>query len=1066
VRFRGVLLFLVGFFSALASSAVAAPAGQVVPGNHQAAPRVTASPLGIPFPASRDPQQWQAWHQRVRAQLEARRNTRARANASGKGSSGIIETIAGAVPFQKPVNALQTGFGFVPGIVEDSAGNLYVASCDLGVVLKVDPSSNTTVYAGRPLAVGPATSTGDGGPATSARLPCPSGLAMDTANNLYISDNEIGTVRAVDGTTGIIQTIAGTPRQFGHSGDGGPGTAALLEYPTGVALDGQGNLFIEDLDYLWRLNLTTGIIQTLAGVGASTTGCNPSVSQTCAALETNFYFLGSNIAVSHGYLYAAPLFINYASGSLSPSVVRIGLSSGIVQLLAGGGASAGTSTTYPAIGLDINPQGMTMDSAANVYIAGPNQLPDSGPLPNNSPWVNSIEELMAADNTIRVIAGITSPNAPGGDGGPATSAILGFPGDICLSPKGDVVFVDDFSIRSFSIGGNIATIAGNGPPNVFGDGGIATQAGLDQPQSVASDAQGNLYIADTTNRLVRKVDAVSGVITTVAGGGTLYGTAAEGAPALQTSLVPFDVALDQSNHLYIRDQYNGLKIVDLTTGTIKTLVAVTSMAGPMVFDGDKTLYYASQYGGNSGPNDELWAVDVTTGATTKIAGGDVRSPSGDGGPATLAGIYDVQGLALDGHGHLYLADNGFEDIRQIDLATGIISTIAGVHPNNPYITGYSGDGGPAVAATFNFLSGLGYDGAGHLTVVDSRNHVLRQIDLTTNIITTIAGNHTPGFGGDGGSPSAAMLYYPNEAAYDPAGNLFIADQENDRVRRVVLHPTKLNATLTYGGASSGGVTFTATYNGLSFGIAPTGTVTFLNGSTSLGIGTIAAATDGSGNYVATLTATSAPTNAVTITAQYSGDANYAALTTTAAFQPPTPSYTISAKPASLTVKQGASGSVTFTLTPQNGFNQAVSFQCDNATLPKGVTCSFSPASVTPNGTAAVTSTLTVQTTRATVVSLDRRTTHSSVWLHGGAALALLLFGIPGARRRFWPCVLMLIVFSVGGGIIGCGGGSGNTGGGTQAANATPPGAYSIQVTTSVSSSVNASPVTVSLTVTQ
>ena len=289
----------------------------------------------------------------------------------------------------------------------------------------------------------------------------------------------------------------------------------------------------------------------------------------------------------------------------------------------------------------------------------------------------------------------------------------------------------------------------------------------------------------------------------------------------------------------------------------------------------------------------------------------------------------------------------------------------------------------------------------------------------------------------------------------------------NRVRRVVLHPTKLNATLTYAGASSGGVTFTATYSGLSFGIAPTGTVTFLNGSTSLGTGTIAAATDGSGNYVATFTATSAPANAATITAQYSGDVHYAAATTTIAFQQLTPSYTVSAKPASLTVKQGSSGSVTFTVTPQNGFNQAVSFLCDNATLPKGVTCSFSPASVTPNGTAAVTSTLTVQTTGATVVSLDRRTTHGSGWLRGGVALALLLFGIPGARRRSWPGVLMLIVLSIGGGMIGCGGGgSGNTGGGTQTANATPPGAYSIQVTTSVSTTTNASPVKVALTVTQ
>ena len=408
--------------------------------------------------------------------------------------------------------------------------------------------------------------------------------------------------------------------------------------------------------------------------------------------------------------------------------------------------------------------------------------------------------------------------------------------------------------------------------------------------------------------------------------------------------------------------------------------------GPFAFDGNKTLYYASTliYGNGQTQNSAVWMVDVTTGATTKIAGAkNVYLPSGDGGPALQAGLNDVEGLALDGQGGLYLADSFYENIRKIDLNTGIISKIGGVNSES-ILPGYSGDGGPATAATFNAPAGLAYDGAGHLTIADSGNHVLRQIDLATNIITTVVGNHTPGFGGDGASPTAAMLYYPNAVAYRSGWkSRYRRLRNNNRVRRVVLHPTKLNATLTYGGASSGGVTFTATYSGLSFGIAPTGTVTFLNGSTSLGTGTIAAATDGSGNYVATFTATSVPTNAATITAQYSGDVHYAAATTTIAFQQLTPSYTVSAKPASLTVKQGSSGSVTFTVTPQNGFNQAVSFLCDNATLPKGVTCSFSPASVTPNGTAAVTSTLTVQTTGTAIVALDRRTTHGSGWLRGG-----------------------------------------------------------------------------------
>jgi len=261
----------------------------------------------------------------------------------------------------------------------------------------------------------------------------------------------------------------------------------------------------------------------------------------------------------------------------------------------------------------------------------------------------------------------------------------------------------------------------------------------------------------------------------------------------------------------------------------------------------------------------------------------------------------------------------------------------------------------------------------------------------------------------------------------------------------------------------------ATYGGLSLGIAPTGTVTFSTGGTTLGSGTLAAAADGSGNYVASFTATSLPANGATVTAQYSGDVHYEALTTTAPFQPPTPSYTISANPASLTIKQGSSGSIAFTVTPQNGFNQAVSFHCDSATLPVGVSCGFSPASVTPDGSTAVTTTLTVQTSGTGVAALDRRTKPlsgpSSGWLpRSGAVLALVLLGIPRVRRRTWlgGSALMLFALCLTG-ILGCGGGSSNSGsGGTQNANATPVGTHSIQVTTSVGASNGIPPRTVSL----
>jgi sugar lactone lactonase YvrE len=1049
LRVRGAFLSLAVLCCVLFPSVVA--------GQQATRPEVE-NRFGVPFPNTRDPHVWQQWREQVRARIESRR-AGLHANAASGGSSGIIETLAGTAPFQQSVNALKTGFGDIWATTEDSGGNLYVASCDLGVVLRIDPSSNTTVYAGKPLPLGPAIAAGDGGPATSARITCPAGLALDSSNNLYIADAYSATVREVNAATGIIQTIAGIAGKFGHAGDGGPGTSALLEYPTGLALDGQGNLFIADQDYVWRLNLTTGVIQTFAGSGVISNPCLPSATTTCPALQTNFYFIGPEIVAHGGYLYAAPYYISYSGGSLDSSIVSINLSSGSVQLLAGGGAGTPTST-YPAIGTLAYITSLTVDGAGNLFFSGQYQAGSTGSSPNPNPYVDGIFELMATDNSVRGVAGTSTPSSTTGDGGPATSANIAFAGAMYLSPKGDVIFSDGtFNIRTFPIGGNLSTIAGDGWPNFFGDNGPAQQAGLAQPNGVTTDAQGNVYVADQENQRVRKIDAATGVITTVAGGELPQNGEAE-----LTAPGPFAVAIDGNNHLYERIE-GAIEAVDLSTAAISTLVPNAYSAGPLAFDGNKTLYYTlGQSGNGQSNNNTVWMVDVTTGATTQIAGAqNVYGPSGDGGPALQAGLYDVEGLALDGQ-NLYLADSGYQNIRMIDLNTGIISKIGGMNPNGGSLAGYSGDGGPATAATFQSPSGLAYDGAGHLTIADSGNHVLRQIDLATNIITTIAGNHTPGFGGDGSSPTAAMLYDPMQAAYDPSGNLLIADSENYRVRRVVLHPTQLKSALTYSEVSSGGFQWTATYSGLSFGIPPTGTVTFSSGNASLGTGTLAAATDGSGNYVATVTSTSTPSGP-TVSAQYSGDGNYAAETTTVSFQQP--SYTISAVPPSLTIQQGSSGSVTFTVTPQNGFNEQVSLSCDASTLPKGVTCSFSPASVTPDGIHAATTTLTVQTTGASIAAIDRSKAKPPAWLpRGGAMLALLVLLVPPMRRKAWLTGLTVLFFAVClGGVSGCGGGGSSSSGSSQNPNATPPGNYSIHVNSSVGSQQGAAPIMVSLTVT-
>lgn len=280
--------------------------------------------FGVPFPSSHDPEAWQQWRQQVQAQLAARR-ARIRANNAAGASGGVIETIAGAAPFQTPVNALQTGFGLVEGVAEDSTGNLYVASCDLGVVLKIDSNSNTTVYAGQPLPVGPALSSGDGGPATKARLPCPTGLAFDSANNLYVTDWVASTVRKISAATGTIQTIAGTPGESGHGGDGGPATSALLEYPTAVTLDGAGHLYIADLEYIREVNLASGTIRTIAGVGSQPAQCWLTASSTCPATQVQLYGASESLVLQKDGSMQRPVFC--LSARRKPLVVRLAASS-------------------------------------------------------------------------------------------------------------------------------------------------------------------------------------------------------------------------------------------------------------------------------------------------------------------------------------------------------------------------------------------------------------------------------------------------------------------------------------------------------------------------------------------------------------------------------------------------------------------------------------------------------------------------------------------------------------------------------------------------------------------
>jgi uncharacterized protein (TIGR03437 family) len=392
--------------------------------------------------------------------------------------------------------------------------------------------------------------------------------------------------------------------------------------------------------------------------------------------------------------------------------------------------------------------------------------------------------------TITTVAGNGSQTYSG-DGGPAASAGLYNPSNVALDAAGNLYIADtgDCLIRKVSPAGTITTVAGVESDGVSicgayaGDGVPATSALLNVPQAVAVDASGNLYIADTGNDRIREV-STAGIITTIAGGG---GALTDGVPATQAELIgPYDIALDAAGNLYI---------ADAGTNRIRRVPAdgtITTVAGTL-----------------------------TTGFEPGYAG--------DGGPATRALLSSPSGVALDATGNIYIADTGNDAIRKVST-NGTITTVAGKQLF-PGIGdgGYAGDGGPATSAELFGPAGVAVDAAGDLFIADTRNQRIREV-LANGTITTVAGNGTPNYSGDGGPATAAELYTPNGVTVTASGGVYIADTGNGRIRLLT------SATQLLPAVGAGGVVNSGSYT--AQGVAPGALVsifgTNLAGSTSSG----------------------------------------------------------------------------------------------------------------------------------------------------------------------------------------------------------------------------------------
>jgi len=331
----------------------------------------------------------------------------------------------------------------------------------------------------------------------------------------------------------------------------------------------------------------------------------------------------------------------------------------------------------------------------------------------------------------------------------------------------------------------ISTIAGNGTSGYAGDGGIATSAEINSPYGVAVDGSRNIYIADTGNDVIRKVDS-TGKITTIAGTG-VQGYNGDGGQATSATLYsPTRAVADQAGNIYIADFYNNrIRKVD-TSGIITTVAGIGTAGysgdgGPataaelywpyaVAVDNLSNIYIADSV------NNRIRKVDAS-GTINTIAGTGFPGVLGDGGPATAAQVNEPEDVAVDNTGNVYIADYGNSKIRKINTS-GVISTIAGT--GSP---GYGGDNGPAISAILNLPTGVAADNAGNVYIADYQNNRIRKVD-TSGTIATIAGTGTAGYSGDGGPPTSAAINWPEEVAIDTTGNVYIADYNNMRIREI------------------------------------------------------------------------------------------------------------------------------------------------------------------------------------------------------------------------------------------------------------------------------------------
>ena len=714
---------------------------------------------------------------------------------------GIISIVAGGQSFSSglktygiPATAAKL---YSPwSVALDAAGNFFISTID-DIILKVTASTGIiTLVAG----TGDSGFSGDGAAATAATFSYPSGIALDKFGDIYVADQFNNRIRKITVSSGIITTVAGNSAKYGDVVDNIAATSSRLSYPKDVAVDANGNIYITDSgNYrIRKVTSSTGIITTIAGKG-----------------DRSF---------SRGIIYQTP---NY------PALGEVATRSSFGTL-----------------------NGITLDSSGNVFFTDRD--------------INSIYKIIASTGLLTLVAGANNDNyGYNGDDILAVEACISSPNSVTLDAQGNIFFSDglNYRIRKITAStGIITTVAGNGIIDLrnyfyYCNGIDATLASLSYTQGVAVDTAGSIYFcekdavrkvtysASSPSSVVTQAPSVTpvssipmltptrrstsgptGITSTVAGSESYssdypaYGIAATNAKLFNTS----GVAVDAAGNFVVTTGSHMVMMVTASTG-ILTVVAGTGKIG---FRGDGAAATAAELNSPLGialdkfgdiyvadhSNNRIRKITVSSGIITTVAGASVFVGAAvDNIAATSARLIAPMDVAVDADGNIYITDTGYYCVRKVTASTGIITTIAG-NGKAYQASVYPTLGEAATLSAFGWLKGITVDTSGNVFFTDRYYNGIYKITAGTGLLTLVAGmnNNYVGYNGDDILATTALINNPSSISLDAQGNVYFSDTSSRRIRKVT---ASTGIIITVAGNSESQC-YEKTVNGLGATVVP------------------------------------------------------------------------------------------------------------------------------------------------------------------------------------------------------------------------------------------------------